>query len=428
MADLSSLLAVLEHDPDDAQALAALANAARQAPPDVRASRFAQARKVLATRGRPDAVVALIDSELGTTGELDKQVDLLLEKGMILDGELLDVSGARAVFDQVVSMRPADTMAKEAIEELDLAAKNWKKFAEKYVKEASASTDRGLATGLYVSAAEAFVKFAPDSKEAEAYLRKALEIDHKSSKAAFHLARLLRRAERWSDLAKLLEERADLAPTNEEKVASLIVLADLYRTQINAPERADAAIKRVLVLDPANPQALRAVTDALAAAANWPALVQTYQAALKARREDDLGMLLQIAMVLWRHMNELDQAEEYFRRVRKIDPAHPAALDFYRVYYPAKGENQKLLAMLRQVEKSVPRARNDSGDQSRPIGVEIAELAEAQNNPEKAIEAWKQHLRQDPTSQQARTSLARLYRKTEKWNALLDLMKEEIER
>src|SRR5205085_6016254 len=41
---------------------------------------------------------------------------------------------------------------------------------------------------------------------------------------------------------------------------------------------------------------------------------------------------------------------------------------------------------------------------------------------------WKQHLRQDPTSQQARVSLARLYRKTEKWNALLDLMKEEIER
>ncbi|MBA3459340.1 MAG: hypothetical protein H0T46_05220, partial [Deltaproteobacteria bacterium] len=428
MADLSSLLAVLEHDPDDAQALAALEGAARSAAPDVRASRYAAARKALAGRGRPDAVVALIDSELGTTGEVDKQIDLLLEKGMILDGELLDVGAARAAFDQVITLRPADTMAKEAIEEIEVAAKNWKKFAEKYVQEASASTDRGLATGLYVSAAEAFVKFAPESEEAEGYLRKALEVDTKNTKAAFHLARLLRRAERWQDLAKLLEERADQAPTTEEKVASLIMLSDLYRSKIDASDRADAAMKRVLVLDPANPQALRGVSDALATAGNWPALVQIYQAALKARRDDDLGILLQIAMVLWRHMNELDQAEEYFRRVRKIDPAHPAALDFYRVYYPAKGENQKLLAMLRQVEKSVPRARSDSGDQSRPIGVEIAELAEAQNNPEKAIEAWKQHLRQDPTSQAARTSLARLYRKTEKWNALLDLMKEEIER
>lgn len=429
MADLSSLLAVLEHDPDDAQALEALAGAARHTAPDVRASRFAAARKVLAGRGRPDAVVGLIDSELANTGELDKKIDLLLEKGMILDGELLDVDAARAAFDQVIVLRPSDTMAKEAIEELDVAAKNWKKFAEKYVKEASASTDRGLATGLYVSAAEAYVRYAPESKEAEGYLRKALEVDAKNTKAAFHLARLLRRAERWQDLAKLLEDRADTAPAVEEKVASLIVLADLYRTRLPAPDRADAAIKRVLVLDPAQPQALRAVTDVLMQSQNWPALVQTYQAALKAKRDgDDLGMLLQIAMVLWRHIGDLDQAEEYFRRVRKIDPGHPAALDFYRVYYPSKGENQKLLAMLRQVEKGAPRARSDSGDQSRPIGVEIAELAEAQNNPEKAIEAWKQHLRQDPTSAQARTALARLYRKTEKWNALLDLMKEDIER
>ena len=429
MADLSSLLAVLEHDPDDAQALEALSGAARHTAPDVRAARFAAARKVLTGRGRPDAVVALIDTELANTGELEKKIDLLLEKGMILDGELLDVTAARTAFEQVIALRSDDTMAKEAIEELDVAANNWKKFAEKYVKEASASTDRGLATGLYVSAAEAYVRFAPESKEAEGYLRKAIEVDVKNTKAAFHLARLLRRAGRWEDLGKLLEERADSAPTTEEKVASLIVLADLYRTRVPATERADAAIKRVLVLDPAQPQALRTVTDVLMVSQNWPALVATYQAALKAKRDvDDLGMLLQIAMVLWRHVGDLDQAEEYFRRVRKVDPGHPAALDFYRVYYPSKGENQKLLAMLRQVEKGVPRPRSESGDQARPIGVEIAELAEAQNNPEKAIEAWKQHLRQDPTSAQARTALARLYRKTEKWNALLDLMKEEIER
>lgn len=429
MADLSSLLAVLEHDPDDAQALAALAAAARHTAPDVRAARFAEARKLLGGRGRPDIVVALIDIELATTGESDKQVDLLLEKGMVLDGELLEVPAARAAFEQVLRTRPTDTMAKEAIEELDVAAANWRKFADKYVKEASASTDRSLATGLYVSAAEAYVRFAPEAAEAEGYLRKALEIDPKTTKAAFHLARLLRRGQRWAELAKLLEERADVASSVDEKVAALLVLAELCREHLGAPERGDAAVKRVLVLDPAQPQALRAVTDALMAAHNWTALVSTYQAALKAKRDgDDLGMLLQIGMVLWRHLGDLDQAEEYFRRLRKIDPAHTAALDFYRAYYPAKGENAKLLAMLRQVEKAAPRTRGDTGDQSRPIGVEIAELAEAQNNPEKAIEAWKQHLRQDPTSAQARAALARLYRKTEKWNALLDLMKEDIER
>ena len=72
--------------------------------------------------------------------------------------------------------------------------------------------------------------------------------------------------------------------------------------------------------------------------------------------------------------------------------------------------------MLKSVEKGAPRGRSESGEKS--ISLEIAELAEAQNNPEKAIEAYKQHLRQDPTSVQARSALARLYRRTEKWNAL----------
>ena len=163
MADLSSLLTVLELDPDDIQALEALVGAARTTPPDLRASRFAGARKVLGGRGRPDVVVALIDAELASTGDVDRKVDLLLEKGMVLDGDLLDVPAARAAFLEVTTLRPDDSMAKEAVAELDLAESNWRKFADKYVAEASSSTDRSLATGLYVSAAEAYVRFAPEA-------------------------------------------------------------------------------------------------------------------------------------------------------------------------------------------------------------------------------------------------------------------------
>ena len=438
MADLPSILAVLERDPDDTQAVEALAGAAREAPPDVRASRFSATRQVLAGRGRPDVIVRLLDAELAATAEPDRKASLLLEKGMVLDGDLLDVPAARAAFEEALALRPDDAKVdakvrealEEAVDDLDLAASNWQKFADKYQREAEASTDHTLATSLYVSAAETYGRFAPDRPEAEAYLCKALEIDPRNGKAAFHLTRLLRRQERWADLVAHLEQLAEAAAPGDEKIAALLMVADVARAHLGGEgaARADAAHRRVLQIDPAHPQALHAVTQQLAATQNWIALVAVYQAALKARRDqEDLGILLQIGALLWRQIGDLDQAEEYFRRVRKLEPAHPTALDFYREYYPAKGEPQKLLAMLRQVEKS-PRAKSDS---VKPIGLEIAQLAEAQNNPEKAIEAWKQHLRAEPTAEsaaQARAALARLYRKTEKWNALLDLMKEEIDR
>ena len=433
MADLLSLLAVLEHDPDDPQALEALDEAARQAPADVRANRFAQARKLLASRGRHDAVARLLEAEIAATADADRKADLQLERGMALDGELLDVAGASTAFASVLELRKDDAMAREALEELALARENWKKFAAKYLDEAKAATDRRLTAQLYVSAAEAYVRFAPDAPEAEQYLRRALEIDPKHDKAAFHLARLLRRAERWAELASASDARAEHASGTDDKVAALIALSELARGPLADPARAGKALARVLELDPTHPRALRFATDAAAAAGDWRAVVGAYQAALRAKPgTEDIGILLQIAMVLWKRLGDMDPAEEYFRRIRKIDPVHPAALDFYRAYYTARGESGKLMTMLKQAQSGAAasggsgpaRARTDSGS----FSVEIAELAEAQNNPEKAIEAWKQHLRQDPASAQAKTALVRLYRRTEKWNALLDLMKDEVEK
>ncbi|HEY1552976.1 MAG TPA: hypothetical protein VGG28_34335, partial [Kofleriaceae bacterium] len=424
MADLFSILAVLEHDPDESQALEALAQAARATPAAQRENRLAQARQTLAQRGRPDAVIALLDAELAAAEDRDRKADLQIERGLVLDGELLDVPGARAAFDAALELRAQDAMAKEGLEEISVAEKNWKKFAAKFVEEAQSSTDRSLATQLYVSAAEAYVRFAADAPEAEQYLKKALEIEPRErvgGKAAFHLARLYRRAKRTDDLIELYDARAEKSGSNDEKIAALIALSELVRAS-NA-QRSDKALRRLLQLDPTHPRALRFVTDAAAATGDWPAVVAAYQAALRARtnpgagQSEDIGMLLQIAMVLWKHVGDLEQAEEYFRRIRKVEATHPAALDFYRSYYTAKGETGKLMTMLKQVQGG-----------SGPVSAEVAELAESQNNPEKAIEAWKQHLRADPTSQQARAALQRLYRKTEKWNALLDLMKDEVDR
>ncbi len=345
---------------------------------------------------------------------------------MILDSDLLDVPGARAAYTAVLSIEPENALASEGLSEIEVGARNWEKLAAKYIKEASGATDRSLTTNGFLWAAETYAKFAPDGPEAEQYLRKALSADPKNAKAAFHLLRMLRRAERWQDLGELLDERAEVAPSVEDRVTALIALAELAKGPIGNEPRAERAIKRALAIDPAHPRALRWITDAAAAQDDWPAVVAAYQGALKAKRDEDPGVLLQIAMVLWKRVGNVEQAEDYFRRIRKLDPAHPAALDFYRAFYTAKGESGKLLAMLKSVEKGAHRTRSDSGEKS--LGVEIAELAEAQNNPEKAIESWKQHLRGDPSSVQARAALARLYRKTEKWNGLLDLMKEEIDR
>ncbi|MBK9031624.1 MAG: tetratricopeptide repeat protein [Myxococcales bacterium] len=434
MADLQSVLTRLDSDPDDPHVLAGLSivTAAAAAGLDAAAvAGLAHTRKRFRDRGRPDVALRLVDAELGGVAD-GRRADLLIAKAEILDEDLLDEAGASACYQAALAARPDDAIAAEALESLRLARDNWKKFAAKYIDEAKASTDRQLTTALYLSAAETYARYAVDAPEVEAYLRRSLEADPRNRKAGAHLERLLARGERWAELGAALAVRVDHAASSDERVAALLALAEVTRGPLDQPERALEHYKKVVAIDAAQPTALRVLGDAFAEAENWQSLVMLYASALKVRGGDgDLGMLLQVGMILWKRLGDQEGAEDYFRRIRKLDAAHPVALDFYRTYHGARGEGAKLVAILRQAEKALPPVGADGvGDaRARALAVEIAELSETQlGTPDKAIDAWKQLLRADPTSTEAREALRRLYRKAEKWNPLLDLIKDEVER
>lgn len=433
MADLLQFLALLDSDPDDANVLAALADTATRGIDSTGSQALGSAKRSLRERGRHDVALRLLDVELAAAAGT-RRADLLVEKGQLLDEELLDEPGAARCYEEALGVRPGDEVAAEALQQMALnrANDNWKKFAAKYVDEARASTDRKLTTSLYLTAAENWARYAPGSPEIEQYLRRALDADPHNRKAALHLERLLRAAGRWGELGALLEARVDAAASKEERIAALLGLVEVCHAHLGQPERALEHGKKVLAMDPAQPRVLRLLGDAFEQAQNWQALVMLYSGALKAKGDaGDLGLVIQVGMILWKRLGDLEAAEEYFRRIRKVDPAHPAALDFYRAYHTGRGEAQKLVAILRQAEKALPPPGTSPATdaRARALALEIAEVSEVQMaTPDKAIDAWKQLLRSDPTSTEAKEALKRLYRKAEKWNPLLDLLKDEIDR
>ncbi len=439
MAEFQQYLRILDTDPTDTHALTALEQALSASAGGVDAASeavdtgaLARARKSLYERGAIDMAARLLDLEIGVTTDAGKRADLLVERGQLHVSDLLDDQAAEACFREALALRPGDEAAQEALEQLEMERDNWRKFVQKNLDEADVLTDRALTTHMYLSVAEFYGRYQTGAPELEIYLRKALAVDPENRKAAMLLGRLLRRAERWDDLLAFLDERAELVGKSE-RVQALLDVAEVAKEKLGRVEVAENSMKKVLAIDPSHPRALRLLADLYQQTEDWSALVMLYTSALKTRRDrnDDaeMGMLLQIGMLHWRRLGNLDAAEEYFRRIRKVQPAHPAALEFYRAYHLARGEAADLVNVLRQVQKSLPAAEHD---RRRAIAVEIAELSENQlGNPEKAIDAWKAIARSETgteAARDARAALRRLYRKTEKWNALLDLMKEEVER
>src|SRR5262249_51158175 len=146
---------------------------------------------------------------------------------------------AEDAFKAALQARPDDDGATEALSQLELVRDNWQKVLAKYVAEAKGATDKALAASLHVSIAELCWKREPGSPEVDENLRKALTLDPRNRRAAVHLERHLRKAERFADLAAFYEQReATAAVPKDEKLAALIALADLQREKLH---RADLA-------------------------------------------------------------------------------------------------------------------------------------------------------------------------------------------
>lgn len=158
---------------------------------------------------------------------------------------------------------------------------------------------------------------------------------------------------------------------------------------------------------------------------NWAELAKIYETALRAgRRTAEVPILVELGRVYWKGLGALEQAEPAYRKLRKLQPSSPAVLDFYREFHLSRNEVPQLLAMLAQAQRS-----ETDPDARLRLGVEQAELAESRlGSIEKAIDLWKALLKQRPGHPEAVQALRRLFIKGERWNALLELLKEELER
>ena len=128
-------------------------------------------------------------------------------------------------------------------------------------------------------------------------------------------------------------------------------------------------------------------------------------------------------MVQWKMRGRPDAAEPYFERLRKLEPAHPGMLEFFREWCPARGESARLAQVLTDVSRGLV-----EGAERMAIVAELAKMNEESANATKAIDGWRNILRHDPQNKEARDALKRLYRQTGGWSALTDLLRGELEK
>lgn len=427
---VSHLLGTLQEDPenhDALQGIAALASNGSGALDEEAERMLEQARAGHDSRAEYRAVAQLLEVQavMSADGDPDRAASLFQELGRIRREELLDDTGAMEAYERALELRPGDDGIQDTIGQIEQTADKWSDIVKRFIDEAQSASDPTLKSSLLVSAASLVWKYKGRGrdKQVDSLFKEALEAQAGDTRAVRLYGRVLRTREEWEELAGVFLDTAENTRDKTERTTLLLRAARVLATEVGNPQRAAACFERVLDGNPGHAQAMSFLVGYFMEAEDWDHLVALYEDALRSRTKlkDEPGALLQLGMVHWRFRESPDEAEPYFARLRKMDPGHPGMLDFYRVYLDGKDE-PRWVKILGDAQRG---ATTDT--QKLNLAIELAKAASDGGAEERAIDAWKQVLRLDPTNEQAPEALKALYEKAEKWNALVEMLKAEAD-
>lgn len=377
------------------------------------------------------AVARLLELELLFAAEGSAETAMQAELARIHHDELLDPKKAAAAYKRLLVLRPDDAVAEEMLAQDEAKRGKWRDLVQRYLLEAEGASEDSFKSALMASAADIVFRYGRDEADAGdgrvlELVEAALGLDRKNRRAAALGELVYGLRKDWPNVARIEEIILVDATLKDDRLAAGLRLGRTASRHLTDAAKATEAFERVLDLAPGTPEALSFLVEAYSSRGDWDRLVALYDDQLRGggvKSADELGALIQIAMVHWRMRDDAAAAEPYFDRIRRHDPAHAGMLAFYRDWCAKKGDKSRLATILTDAQRALA-----EGPEKRDLATELAKLAESQENASKAIEQYKTVLRADPDNQEAREALKRLYAQTESFNALVELHRQDLER
>ena len=236
------------------------------------------------------------------------------------------------------------------------------------------------------------------------------------------LERLYRKDERWANLAKVLERRADVLEAAGEQGRVTAIrreLATLRSEKLGDLEGAITRHESALEKDGADRDALKALVDLYDKTGRSDDYLRTLERLAKVAPENErLSTLRKVAAELEDKDGASARAKAAYRGIIETDPGADDAYRGLARVLRARSAWYELVALL---ERHVGVAKNPV--QRVELCLEAAAIQEKElDDPHKAIEANLNALSIDDGSKPALTALARLYKRIEAWDKAIAIL------
>jgi tetratricopeptide (TPR) repeat protein len=257
-------------------------------------------------------------------------------------------------------------------------------------------------------------QLAATGKAIEAY-QAAADLDVGNDDALAALERLYRRDERWGNLAKVLERRAELCEDEGDTGRSAAIRRELATLRADKLGDLEGAIQRyegAIAQNATDVVALKALQDLYDKTGRIDDYLRTLERLAQVAPEGEkLATLRKLAAELEDRDGAADRARKTYEAILDVDPV---ADDAYRGLERLLRNQSQWYDLVAIYERHIAAAK--TGAQRLELYLEAGMVNEKElADPHKAIECHLNAIAIDEGNRIALTSLARLYQRTEHW-------------
>ena len=349
-------------------------------------------------------------------------IELYAQLGQ-LEGDVLGrVEEAIGAWRHVIAIDPSDFRALSALENLFVREARWEESIDVLERRALVLDDEQHRRDTLLQAAATWEEKVEDLTRAAQVYERVRASDPTNSTASERLEAIYRQQYKWAELVEILLERSENVSNVEQQIQLLNQVAAIYETEIGDQESAFYVLQAAFKRDYSHDQTAHELERLATATNRWQELLDEYTNRVNELEREDRSAAADLWVKIGRwyseHLSHLEYAIHSVQQALRIDPAHTGALAGMADLQRKRGSWSELSETLQRHAAVEPVA-----EKRTELYIQLAELLERQmQDIGGAIHSYQQALLHDSTSKTALTALDRLYRRTEQWEPLIDVM------
>lgn len=371
-----------------------------------------------------EALIDVFNMQLEGPLSTQERVNKLTRLGRLYEREAHLEEAAAEVYREALMLKADHVPALRALGRLYARRGNWSGLADLYEREIAQMDGAPSVWRRHFQLAEIYrVRLENGVRALEHYRRVLAQRPHylPALKAA---AGLLGELGRFEELADLFLASVEAAPNRRQKMYLLDKVAEVAENELENYEVAIGAWQEILRLDDQHPRAFAALGRLYARTEKWHELIalNLREMELVGDAEEEAVLRQKCAEIAERHLDDLDLAEEHYRKALDILPDFLPALEGLGRIYMRKERWDDIIEMSgRELQQT-----DDLREAVRRLGA-LAEIFEMRlDRREEAIRIYERILELDPSDAHALESAIRLNYGLERWEQVIALTERKL--